>query len=134
MKILSRRGHAVGLGLVLFLVIVASIAAYSSAIPPFFQRIPHYDKVCHFFGYGLLALFLDGVLRFRSTRRVPWAGAIVLVAAAVEEACQGLSPVRECSIWDFAADATGIAIAMIVCRVPSSWLPARRRSPASSPS
>lgn len=125
MRALSRRAHALGLSAILALVVTASITAYLAKIPRFFQHIPHYDKICHFAGYGLLALFLDGVLSFRTSKRVPWAGAIVLAVAGLEELAQGLSPVRECSVWDFVANACGVIAMLGVARLVDRRLHAR---------
>ncbi len=130
MRALSRRAHALGLSAVLALVVTASIGAYLSLLPRFLGRIPHFDKVCHFAGYGLLAVFLDGVLSFRASadatkRRFPWAGLAVLVVAGIEELAQGLSPVRECSVWDFVADASGVVLLLGLARL--AIRPARAR-------
>lgn len=130
MRALSRRAHAFGLSAVLALVVTASVGAYLSLLPRFLGRIPHFDKVCHFSGYGLLAVFLDGVLSFRAkaearTSRFPWAGLAVLAVAGLEELAQGLSPVRECSVWDFAADAGGVVLLLGLARLATR--PARAR-------
>ncbi len=49
----------------LCLVLLIAISAYLGILPITYKRIPHFDLVGHAVLVGLLAFFLDGILRFR---------------------------------------------------------------------
>ena len=96
-----------------------SLLAYVEGIPTTAAGIPQIDKVLHFTIGGMLAFFLDGLLRrrmipARSKGRVsvPLAAMLILVPAAIEEFFQRYSPNRSSSFGDFAADVAGVALAI----------------------
>ncbi len=90
-----------------------TLAAYAEKLPPILAH-EDVDKGVHFFVAGLLAFFLDGALARRNVRiagaGVSLAALVVLVPTAIEELLQRYSPVRESSVWDFAADITGVVL------------------------
>ncbi|XXX72578.1 hypothetical protein WMF30_33505 [Sorangium sp. So ce134] len=109
----------------LALVAAASAGAYLGLLPTSLPSVPHADLAAHALGFGLLAVSVDGALRYRPVRRdlpFPRLGpALVLAGAGLEELAQGLSPRRTSSLADFAADAAGVLLL--------SWM-ARRMSVA----
>ena len=112
---MSRWIWRIALAAHLTLVVSIGAAAYLGALPVHFPRYPHSDLVAHALLVGLLALFADGALGFRSLfpgrlALVRLGSTIVLVVAAVEEMAQGLSPMRSSDITDFAADVVGIVV------------------------
>lgn len=110
----SPRAHLLGLfgfGSAVCAVVAMSIAAYSQHLPSALG-VRHFDKCLHFFMAGTLAFFLDHALRGKALWRGPYAlprAALVLVPIGLEEFLQRLSPARTSDIWDFAADACGVA-------------------------
>lgn len=85
---------------------------------PAAPEIVGFDKVAHFFVFGLL-----GTLIFRSLRiglkkpsRWVWAYAGVLVYAAVDEILQYFNPGRSFDLWDLVADGTGSILAIMLYR------------------
>lgn len=89
--------------------------AYREGLPVFLDTIWQADKVLHVATAGLAVFFLDGALARRAAFRVaglavPLAAVLLLVPAAIEECLQGLSPLRNSSIGDFAADLVGVAL------------------------
>ncbi len=103
----------------LCVVSLIAISAYLGLLPTAYKGLPRYDLLGHFILVGLLAFFLDGVLRFRplipgKLMFIRVAPVIILGIAALEELAQSLSSRRTSSLEDFLADAIGI----ILC----SWL------------
>lgn len=104
----------VGFGAATALALALTWAAYAERMPIAMNRVTHLDKGFHVGLAGLLAFFLDGALRRRDVRLagrllVPLAVLGVLLPTGIEELLQGLSAVREPSLWDFAADTVGAA-------------------------
>lgn len=87
--------------------VAVTILAYTNNIPSGWFRAPA-DKVAHAVLYGWLA----GCAAYVTppARRV-WAWAGPLLVAVADELTQSYSRLRSPDIWDFAADALGIALA-----------------------
>ena len=106
----------------LALVVGISIGGYTGILPTSLPSFEGADKIGHFFLIGGLAFFLDGALRQRAIAtpsfEIPFAPVAVLVVAGVEEYLQRLSPRRDSSFGDFAADVLGV----IVLTLASRWL------------
>ncbi len=110
----------------LSIVSLIGISAYLGILPPAYKGLPRYDLLGHLNLVGLLAFFLDGVLRFRPLIPgkflfIRLAPVIMLCIAAVEEIAQSFSPRRTASVEDFIADAIGI----ILCSWLAKYLAAR---------
>ena len=100
-------------------VVLIAALAYLGILPTTYKVIPHADVIGHAVLIGLLAFFLDGMLRFRPVfpdklRTLRIAPVAVLLVAGLEEIAQRFSPRRTSSIIDFAADVVGVLFA--------SWL------------
>ena len=112
------------------LVVAISIAAYAGLLPRWIGAIPHFDQVCHFILFGLIAFFLDGALRGRGVLRAHWfpplAAVIVLGVAGVDEIAQRLSTRRTSDWADFAADVAGVCALVWLSRRPLFARVARR--------
>ena len=85
----------------------------SSVLPPEEHNL---DKAYHFAAYGVLALLVattwelsTGVLTVRHLR---WVWFAVVIFGALDEITQLLVG-RDCSIWDWSADALGTAVGLI---------------------
>lgn len=96
-----------------FLALV-DVSAYLGLLPSGLRHIPLYDTFGHFGLLGLAGLLLHRALGRRTVRvrglPLPLGPLIIVVGAAVEEVLQLASPVREASLFDFAADIVGIAL------------------------
>jgi VanZ family protein len=94
-------------------------------LPPLF---PHFDKIAHFFIYGLLAAALVGAFQpgLRQSRPWPVVGAIVLwclIYGLSDEFHQSFIPGRSPSLADIVADTLGavvVSLGWIIFRVPSA--------------
>lgn len=109
----------IGLTLHASFVVLVAVLAYLGILPTTYKIIPYADVIGHAVLIGLLAFFLDGMLKFRplfsnmlTALRI--APLIILLIAGVEEIAQRFSPRRTSSVIDFAADAAGVLCA--------SWL------------
>jgi phosphate/sulfate permease len=98
------------------LTLVAAIAAgaYAGTLPTSLPQIPRADLAGHAVLMGVLAMLLDGAMRYRSVSvarvPVPLAAILVTSVAGVEEWAQRFSS-RRTSCWsDFAADVVGVAV------------------------
>ena len=101
------------------MLLAATITAASGApappeVPDAVTAIPHFDKIVHFFVFGLLATL---ILRAPPGKAVPaaWAGlavALTSVFGLADEFHQATNPVRFFSWWDWAADTAGAAVAV----------------------
>ena len=90
-----------------------TLVAYREGLPIALNQIWQCDKIMHFLIAGLLAFFLDGALAGRALApasgiAVPIAAIGLLVPMGIEECLQGLSALRNPSIWDFASDVAGV--------------------------
>ena len=77
--------------------------------------LPHFDKIAHFFIYGLLAAALVGAFEPGLRQRRPWlvVGAIVLWCLAYglsDEFHQSFIPGRSPSLTDIVADTLGAVV------------------------
>ena len=105
----------VGFGVVSGAALWLTQRAYREGLPVFLNTIWQADKILHVLIAGLAAFFLDGALARRTAFTVarfavPLAAVLLLVPAAIEECLQSLSPLRNASIGDFAADVVGVAL------------------------
>ena len=114
--------------LVGYLAVLAFIdtSAYLGIIPTKLAHVPYYDTFGHLFLIGLAGFFTHRAMARRAVRvlgiALPLGMLVVATLAGIEELLQNLSPLRESSIWDFAADVVGISAFGVV----DAWL-ARRR-------
>jgi VanZ family protein len=115
-----RTFYRLGFAAWLAAVVLASFCAYTGRIPTSLPGFAGADKIGHFFGIGMLAFFLDGVLDRRALVKrpleVPLGPALVLLVAGIEEYLQRLSPLRDSSFADFAADLGGVVVLTIASR------------------
>lgn len=88
-------------------------------LPPTTPFLPseHFDKLYHFTAYLILAGLLATTWQFAggdlTPRQLRWAWIAVAVFAALDEITQ--IPVhRDCSFWDWTADAVGAAIGLLL--------------------
>jgi VanZ family protein len=96
------------------MVVLISIGAYTGRLPNAIPSIPHLDLLGHAILIGGLAFFLDGALGYRrllaGSAFPRLAPVLILIGAGVEEYLQRLSPRRESSLSDFAADVIGVCL------------------------
>lgn len=105
----SVRAFRVAFALHLALVTSIAVAAYTGHVHlP--ASLPQIDKVGHALFFGLLGALAHGALAFRRVKGIPLGPLLVLLAAGIEELCQGLSPHRTMSIFDYAADVLGVVV------------------------
>ena len=87
--------------------------------------IANFDKVAHFFVFGLLGTlwfrWVPGPLR--SNFRLAWAFLLTILYGIVDEWIQFYNPLRSSDVMDIVADGAGAATAIFVYR---SWGPYRR--------
>ncbi len=81
--------------------------------------LDYFDKVAHFFVFGLLSTlwyrWLPGGLR--SSKRFAWAFALTIVYGIVDEWIQSYNPLRTSDPMDIVADGVGAIVAIVVyCR------------------
>ncbi len=102
----------------LFLLLVAFLIAalsHQPSLKPPFELFPHQDKVFHMCQFGGLALALvlnvDLFGKNRTRRKMLAAG---LFWAATDELHQHFVPGRFCSLGDFAADALGLVLGILL--------------------
>lgn len=114
----------------LFAGVVSSYLAYQSGLPSIIYEVDQLDKVIHFGMGSALAFFLDPILKRRGALngKLPLAAVLILVPAGVEEFLQRYSPNRSSSVWDFLADAVGVAAGIWSSRVIGQRLSARTRA------
>lgn len=110
-------------------VLAIVVAAYLGRLPDLWH-LSRFDSVGHAVLIGLLAFYLDGALGFRPLLgpvwpRLAWlrlAPVVVLAVAGAEELAQALSPVRSCSLSDFAGDVVGVfALSALAFRLDRRW-------------
>ena len=101
-------------------VLVATLAVASGFDPggPEKDGIPHFDKIAHFFVYGLMSTlwfrFLKGCLK--STPRFVWALCLTLLYGVADEWIQSHNPNRVTDLYDFVADGVGGLTGVFVYR------------------
>ena len=84
---------------------------------PVLSTFEGFDKVCHFSAYAILAGLLATTWQFAAgeltSRHLGWTWIGVAVFGALDEITQ--IPVgRDCSFWDWTADASGAAVGLLV--------------------
>lgn len=118
----------IGFALVVLVCLGLTFAAYTERLPP--QKWGAADKAVHFALAGALVFFLDGAFGRRDVKKVPLAAITVFVATGIEELLQSLSPVRESSFADYAADVAGVVCLVVLGRVLARRFRARSDEPA----
>ncbi|CAA6808011.1 MAG: Trypsin [uncultured Sulfurovum sp.] len=77
-------------------------------------QIPYGDKLMHALLYGVMALFLNYGLNFKSKNifgfNMQVGALIVLTFAGLEEITQYWLPSRTCDMFDFVADTVGVIL------------------------
>ncbi len=81
------------------------------------RSIEHFDKVCHFTGYAILAGLIATTCQMAAgnlaLRHLCWIWAGIAIVGAIDEITQ--IPVgRDCDIWDWTADVLGAATGILV--------------------
>ena len=100
----SKRGWLWPLAIALLIVVASSRSAVAG------PRIPHFDKVVHFFVYGLLATLV--CRQGRGWRSVGWTLLAVSTFGASDEWHQYFVPGRSCEWGDWIADTSGAALSV----------------------
>ncbi len=81
-------------------------------------HIPYGDKIAHALLYGLMALFLNFGLNFKTKNILGYSmqmgSMIVLLFAGIEELSQYYFPSRTLDIYDFIADFIGVVLASFI--------------------
>lgn len=93
---------------------VASAGPVAPATPDAVRVLPHFDKIVHFFVFGLLATL---ILRSVSGGVGALAAAVIAVGVTslfglADEFHQSTNPVRFFSWWDWVADTAGAVVAV----------------------
>ena len=100
-----------------FIIYLADTANYNFAFR-MIGAIPNGDKLMHALLYGLMAVFLNYGLNFKSYKiwgfNMQMGAIIVLTFAGLEEISQYWLPSRTCDIVDFVADTIGVIIFSIL--------------------
>lgn len=92
--------------------VAASAMAYLGLVSVALFESP-WDKTVHFLVYGAIAFTLPPWLPARFASLALW---LPLGLAGADEWVQALSSRRTSDVWDFAADAAGIALACAIHR------------------
>lgn len=95
------------LGLVTAITMLAYTGALAGAP---WLALPGTDKALHFLLFGALGFGTHFLCRGRTTWRVPWAVALPLFAALLEEGLQATSPHRTADPLDLLADLLGLLV------------------------
>jgi VanZ family protein len=100
-------------GFVLVLLTATHLPPSSSLLPP---EEHNFDKLYHFAAYSILAGLLATAWQLSSgiltARHLRWVWCAVAIFAAIDELTQ-IAVNRDCSIWDWSADATGAAAGIL---------------------
>jgi len=94
---------------ILFIIYLADSADHNFAFR-LIGHIPYGDKVMHALLYGIMALFLNYGLNYRSFKRFQLGAIIVLVFATLEEITQYWIPSRTFDLVDLLADFIGVIL------------------------
>jgi VanZ family protein len=102
-------------------IVYAALMLVISSIPIRIRRVPfrNYDKVFHFFEYGIYAWLwyraLKGTMSLSSRGRIAIATVLICTAFGImDELYQVYTPYRTSNIYDLAADASGSFAAVIL--------------------
>ncbi len=102
-----------------FIIFLADTADHNFAFR-LIGHIPYGDKIAHMILYGLMALFLNYGLNFKSKKifgfNMQIGAIIVLTFAGVEEITQYWLPSRTCDIFDFVGDMVGVTLFSLLRR------------------
>ena len=100
-------------GFVLGLVTATHLPPNSVLLP---AEVYNIDKLFHFTAYGILAGLMATAWQLSSgiltARHLRWVWCAVVVFGALDELTQ-IAVNRDCSIWDWSADATGAACGLL---------------------
>ncbi len=96
-----------------YIIILADSASYNFAFS-LVGNIPYGDKIAHALLYGIMALFLNYGLGFKTVPFLGFSlqigGVLVLLFAGVEELSQYFFPSRTLDLYDFLADIVGVVL------------------------
>ncbi len=96
-----------------FIIYLADTADYNFAFRVI-GHIPYGDKFMHGLLYGVMALFLNYGLNFKSKKifgfNMQIGAIVVLTFAGLEEITQYWLPSRTCDVFDFVADVVGVVL------------------------
>ena len=103
--------------------LIFTLSAQPNLQPPL--HFQNSDKLMHLLEYGGLGVLLLAMLRASNPSRVLWFSVVLTIVcgmtiAAGDENFQRLTPGRQCDLYDWFADSTGIVLAQGV-----AWLWAR---------
>ena len=102
---------------ILFIIYLADMANYNFAFA-MIKHIPYGDKIMHGLLYGIMALFLNYGLNFKSYKIVGFnmqIGAIVVLSfAIIEEITQYYIPSRTFDLYDILSDFIGVIIFSLI--------------------
>ena len=108
------RGVAPIIAVMATLIYASSLAKNAPVAPNIFQ----FDKIAHFFVFGLFGTLWFRMLRipFLDTKRWMVAFMLVLLLGVVDEILQYFNPNRSFDPYDWVADASGALVAIFVYR------------------
>jgi len=92
-----------------FIIYLADTANYNFAFR-LIGHIPYGDKVMHGLLYGIMALFLNYGLNYKSFKTLQMGAVIVLTFAILEEISQYWIPSRTFDLGDLLADVVGVVL------------------------
>jgi VanZ family protein len=105
-----------GLGIVqLLLALVVCLVPLPPHLP---SPVDHFDKIEHLLGY--LGLTAYAVMLFATRRALAFAALGLLLFGAMIELLQGLLPWRSADAADLVANASGVALGLLVALTPLS--------------
>ncbi|HVT28985.1 MAG TPA: VanZ family protein [Lacipirellulaceae bacterium] len=108
------------------LIVGTHLAPTSRFLPHSFE---HFDKVCHFTGYAILAGLTATTCQLAAgnlaLRHLCWTWLAVALVGAIDEITQ--IPVgRDCDFWDWTADVTGAALGLLLFVLARNMIVARK--------
>ena len=95
-----------------------AVASATASTTPSGPNIPHFDKIAHFFIFGLLGTLLFRLVRRMDGVRRRWLWALLGVAlyGAGDELLQSFNVARSLDPLDWVADLSGAAFAIVMYR------------------
>lgn len=111
----------------IILALVIFIASSFETVPFVDEKILGWDKLLHMSVYFLLTILIQIAIAANkpnwSNKKIAAVSVIMaLMYALSDEIHQYFVPGRVCDIWDFAADAMGIALSMIFINITSNFV------------
>jgi VanZ family protein len=78
-----------------------------------------WDKLAHTGVYFVLALLVNKSMKLLgvSRKKAVWVYLVLLATAALDEAHQAFIPGRRVTVWDFAANGTGLALGFLLLQL-----------------